>query len=467
MSDYFSHHTTTVYNFDSSTGKLTPELVRLPGSSNPTTPAPVYTPGTRNLPLLGKDTQGLVDEVVIRRGQAVYFVHVQGPASGSSVDVDESRRTLRQARKEVRQIERMAQELEAALLQDDSASDNYRNDPGSSGSSDDDSSDDSVFSTSSSTSSLATSISSFSSRSSASSSGSLSTADDNPSDSEERADSQLVSLATGLALERDPDPVIATMITPPSSSLSSLPPPGLVDEVQSDPSAPCKTDVSAGVGETREVALSSSYSTSHELNDAHRSEPALRAPNVVSAMKQVPRRPESGKIVLSPSIALPIMATSGPAILSTCSAASATSAPLTGTSGNSQARTTSDMRDTSVGSTSRVQDLTLLPPTVSKRKRPAQDFDDADDSGSESDRPLASVAKKRRTAESSRTPAGPTTAPVLPSRQATDELSRQRVHLRVARTRVVGRVPPRDTTALSAAKMVTSSSETRLAVMVS
>ena len=77
------------------------------------------------------------------------------------------------------------------------------------------------------------------------------------------------------------------------------------------------------------------------------------------------------------------------------------SAPLTGTLGNSQAKTTSDMRDTLVDPTSRVQDLTLLPPTVSKRKRPAQDSDDADDSGSESDRPLASAAKKRRTAESS------------------------------------------------------------------
>ena len=119
MSDYFTLPISTVYTFDPNTRKLTPELMRVPGTSKASSPTQVYTPGTPDLPVLGKDTEGLVEEVVIRRGHAVYFL--QKPLLSECLNIESTERALRKAKKEVRDIERMAQELEAAMLPDGEA----------------------------------------------------------------------------------------------------------------------------------------------------------------------------------------------------------------------------------------------------------------------------------------------------------------------------------------------------------
>lgn len=121
MADYFSSPIATVYTFDPNTGILTPELMRVPGASKPSSPNQVHTPGAgaQDLPILGKDTQGLVEEVVIGRGHAVYFL--RKPLLTEPLDAEKNDCALRRAKKEVRAMERMARELDAVLVQDDSA----------------------------------------------------------------------------------------------------------------------------------------------------------------------------------------------------------------------------------------------------------------------------------------------------------------------------------------------------------
>ncbi|KAI0770405.1 hypothetical protein C8Q74DRAFT_897790 [Fomes fomentarius] len=123
MADYFSLPLTTAYTFDPTTGQLTSELMHLPGSSMTTVRADTHLHEALNVPTLGKDTSGLVDEVVIGRGKAVYFV--QKPCSDGSQpgrtgdETREEGRELRKAKRRVREIERMALDLEAAMMQAD------------------------------------------------------------------------------------------------------------------------------------------------------------------------------------------------------------------------------------------------------------------------------------------------------------------------------------------------------------
>ncbi|KAI0770427.1 hypothetical protein C8Q74DRAFT_900344 [Fomes fomentarius] len=92
--------------------------MRVLGTSKPFSLNQVHTPGTQHLPILGKHTQGLVEEVVIRRRHAVSFL--QKPLT-EPFDAEKNDRALRRAKKEVRAMILIARELDAALLQEGAA----------------------------------------------------------------------------------------------------------------------------------------------------------------------------------------------------------------------------------------------------------------------------------------------------------------------------------------------------------
>lgn len=123
MADYFSLPLATTYTFDPTTGQLTSELMRLPGSSMTTIRADSHLHEALHVPTLGKDTSGLVDEVVIGRGKAVYFLEKPCPdgsqPGGTGDETREEGRELRKAKRRVREIENMALDLEAAMMQAD------------------------------------------------------------------------------------------------------------------------------------------------------------------------------------------------------------------------------------------------------------------------------------------------------------------------------------------------------------
>ncbi|RDX46495.1 hypothetical protein OH76DRAFT_1406801 [Lentinus brumalis] len=111
MTDYFSLPLMNVYTFNHDTRKLSSKHMRLPASSNTTSPTLVYTPGT---------SDGLTLElVVVGSGRAVYFL--QTPTNETSPQQAAAReRAVRKAKRKVQELERMAEQLEQALLGDSS-----------------------------------------------------------------------------------------------------------------------------------------------------------------------------------------------------------------------------------------------------------------------------------------------------------------------------------------------------------
>ncbi len=109
MTDYFSLPLMNVYTFNHDTRKLSSKHMRLPASSDTTSPTLVYTPGT---------SDGLTLElVVVGSGRAVYFL--QTPTNETSPQQAAARdRAVRKAKRKVQELERMAEQLEQALLGD-------------------------------------------------------------------------------------------------------------------------------------------------------------------------------------------------------------------------------------------------------------------------------------------------------------------------------------------------------------
>ena len=103
-----------VYSFDPTTGTLHQSFMHVPGRSKPLPPTFVSSVDTLRPLTLGVDTEGLIDEVIIRRGMAVYFI-VKPSAGRLSTEATLAREhAIRQARKQVRNLEIRALELEAA-----------------------------------------------------------------------------------------------------------------------------------------------------------------------------------------------------------------------------------------------------------------------------------------------------------------------------------------------------------------
>ncbi|RPD56198.1 hypothetical protein L227DRAFT_566264 [Lentinus tigrinus ALCF2SS1-6] len=121
MSDYFSLPLTVVYTFDAGTGKLSSKPMRLPSSANPS------SPDTQDVPVLGRDTPGLIDQVIVSPLRAVYFVHTPTEETGPQ-QIALRERAVRKAKHMVREMERMVDQLERALLEDVTPETN--NDPG-------------------------------------------------------------------------------------------------------------------------------------------------------------------------------------------------------------------------------------------------------------------------------------------------------------------------------------------------
>ncbi|KAI0754650.1 hypothetical protein C8Q80DRAFT_1266238 [Daedaleopsis nitida] len=101
----------SVYTMDPDTGYLTHQLMRTATSS--------LTPATRNLPLLGKDAPGVVDDIVLESGKIVYYIQLETVKTRE--DDELRKRASRRGKRAIRAMERMVQDLEDALLQDDDA----------------------------------------------------------------------------------------------------------------------------------------------------------------------------------------------------------------------------------------------------------------------------------------------------------------------------------------------------------
>ncbi|EIW59619.1 uncharacterized protein TRAVEDRAFT_46924 [Trametes versicolor FP-101664 SS1] len=115
---FYTQSTAYVYTFDSATGALSSELMRVPGGR-----CDKMDTG-RVLRTVGKDTEGLVDEVLLPRGEFVYFVErkaAQGAVVSESEKENEGAatgrsRAVRKAMREVREVELMARKLEAEMM---------------------------------------------------------------------------------------------------------------------------------------------------------------------------------------------------------------------------------------------------------------------------------------------------------------------------------------------------------------
>ena len=134
---HYQHATAYVYTYDAATGALTSQLMRVPGgchssSSHRAQRSPSPNP-LEPLPTLGKDTKGLIDEVIIRRGEAVYFIEQKAGQAPTTINESEKenvsvegRKTgsaVRRVMREVREVELMARRLEEALCMDEEAED--------------------------------------------------------------------------------------------------------------------------------------------------------------------------------------------------------------------------------------------------------------------------------------------------------------------------------------------------------
>ncbi|KAH9846433.1 hypothetical protein C2E23DRAFT_864029 [Lenzites betulinus] len=129
----FNTSTAYVYTFDAATGALAAELMRVPGGQYAARAPSMGFTHNRVLPTLGKDTEGLIEEVLIRRGEVVYFVERKADGdvgsdgsecaneNGGAATRGESGRSraVRRAMREVREVELMARRLEAAMMEDD------------------------------------------------------------------------------------------------------------------------------------------------------------------------------------------------------------------------------------------------------------------------------------------------------------------------------------------------------------
>lgn len=111
---FYTQSTAYVYTFDSATGALSSELMRVPGGR-------CDKDTDRVLRTVGKDTQGLVDEVLLPRGEFVYFVERKAAVVSESEKENEGAatgrsRAVRKAMREVREVELMARKLEAEMM---------------------------------------------------------------------------------------------------------------------------------------------------------------------------------------------------------------------------------------------------------------------------------------------------------------------------------------------------------------
>ncbi|EIW59614.1 uncharacterized protein TRAVEDRAFT_46918 [Trametes versicolor FP-101664 SS1] len=111
---FYTQSTAYVYTFDSATGALSSELMRVPGGR-------CDKDTDRVLRTVGRDTQGLVDEVLLPRGEFVYFVERKAAVASESEKENEGAatgrsRAVRKAMREVREVELMARKLEAELM---------------------------------------------------------------------------------------------------------------------------------------------------------------------------------------------------------------------------------------------------------------------------------------------------------------------------------------------------------------
>lgn len=101
----------SVYTMDPNTGYLTHQFMRTATSS--------LSPATRDLPLLGKDAPALVEDIVLESGKIVYYMQLE--TIKTRADEDLRKRASRRGKRAIRAMERMVQDLEDALLQDDDA----------------------------------------------------------------------------------------------------------------------------------------------------------------------------------------------------------------------------------------------------------------------------------------------------------------------------------------------------------
>ncbi|KAI0629868.1 hypothetical protein C8Q77DRAFT_1075821 [Trametes polyzona] len=130
-----TYPTAYVYSLDPHSGALTATLMRVPGGRAPSSPLsslPFASPD-RVLPTLGKDTQGLIEEVLLRRGEVVYFLTPKAGAATTETDRGAESgsekengaptggvaRAVRRAMRQVREVELLARRLEAEMFEEE------------------------------------------------------------------------------------------------------------------------------------------------------------------------------------------------------------------------------------------------------------------------------------------------------------------------------------------------------------
>ncbi|KAI1790708.1 hypothetical protein LXA43DRAFT_467806 [Ganoderma leucocontextum] len=107
-----------VYLFNPVTNIITYEPMRTPGAVHSHSPRLQYVPGKPNPRTLGKDTRGLIEDLVVRREHAVFFIAT--PASTWDPLTNKQRAAkIRSAKIQVRDMELMALDLDAALTMED------------------------------------------------------------------------------------------------------------------------------------------------------------------------------------------------------------------------------------------------------------------------------------------------------------------------------------------------------------
>ena len=115
-----------VYLFDPIADEIRYQPMRLPGGIKSTCPRLQHVSGT-SVPLtLGKDTRGLIEEVIVQRGHAVFFVATPEKDTKAVLCEQERKTRILAAKKHVRMIELATLELEDALAKQDETSDDER-----------------------------------------------------------------------------------------------------------------------------------------------------------------------------------------------------------------------------------------------------------------------------------------------------------------------------------------------------
>ena len=106
-----------VYFFNPVTGIITYEAMRAPGAPPSNSPRLQHIPGQPKPRSLGKDTRGLIEDLIIRPDHAVYFIATP-PSKWEPLSDKERAAKIRRAKIQVRKMELDALDLEAALTQD-------------------------------------------------------------------------------------------------------------------------------------------------------------------------------------------------------------------------------------------------------------------------------------------------------------------------------------------------------------